>query len=222
VTRREPPGGWGAHDGLIAPIASHYWRALGGRIELEDLMQVGRLGMMRAAEKWDPDLGAWSTYAVLWIRHAIGRYVHDHSRLVRLPVHLQTSQRKAGEFRTERTMRLDAPCGDAGRPFHDVTADLEGADPEQAAIESDLQARLDAALAALPRRDREILTARLAGDWTLPELGEVHQLSRERVRQIQEQALSVVRARVLGPRSAGRVVRMRRAAVARAARRRAA
>lgn len=209
--RREPPGGWAAHEGLIAQVAGRYWRAYGGRrrapgaVEFEDCMQAGRMGMLRAAETWDPARGAWSTYALPWIRHAVGRWCQDNARNVRIPVHLQERLRKAGKLKSPRAERrsLDTPVfggDDEARTLGEMLPANDNATPEDAALEADLQARLDAALATLPPRTRDILQARLSGEWQLAELGKVYGLSRERVRQLQVEAIAHVRERVLGPR----------------------
>lgn len=71
---------------LVAYVARRY-SGLG--VDLEDLIQEGTLGLMKAAEKFDPRKGyKFSTYAHWWIRQAAGRAVADKSRTVRLPAHL--------------------------------------------------------------------------------------------------------------------------------------
>ena len=79
---------------LLVAVAKRY-RGMG--LPIEDLIQEGNLGLIKAAEKFDPDLGyRFSTYAVWWIRQAIQRAVADKSRAIRLPVHMWEKLRKVG------------------------------------------------------------------------------------------------------------------------------
>ncbi|MBR2248132.1 MAG: sigma-70 family RNA polymerase sigma factor [Bacilli bacterium] len=60
----------------------------GRGIDIEDLIQEGNQGLMRAAEKFDVDRGfKFSTYATWWIRQSITRYIADSHRTIRIPVH---------------------------------------------------------------------------------------------------------------------------------------
>jgi RNA polymerase primary sigma factor len=71
---------------LALSIARRY---AGRGLPLEDLMQEGTLGLLRAAERYDPDLGyRFSTYATWWIRQAVRRALVEQGRSVRLPEHL--------------------------------------------------------------------------------------------------------------------------------------
>ena len=57
-----------------------------------DLIQEGNLGLMKAAEKFEPERGfKFSTYATWWIRQSITRAIADQGRTIRIPVHLVES-----------------------------------------------------------------------------------------------------------------------------------
>lgn len=73
---------------LVAKVA--FDRRFRHRMDPEDSVQFGLIGLMRACDKFDPDWGTrFSTYAVWWIRQAISRGIDDVGSTIRLPVHMR-------------------------------------------------------------------------------------------------------------------------------------
>jgi RNA polymerase primary sigma factor len=71
---------------LVVSVAKRY---LGSELSLLDLVQEGNLGLMKAVDRFQYRRGfKFSTYATWWIRQAITRAIADHSRTIRIPVHM--------------------------------------------------------------------------------------------------------------------------------------
>ena len=87
-----------ANAGLVKHIAKRHYYVLkrmttagggvGTILTLQDMIQEGNLGLMKAAERFEPERGfRFSTYATYWIRQRILQSITDSSRVIRLPVH---------------------------------------------------------------------------------------------------------------------------------------
>ena len=64
-------------------------------LQMEDLIQEGNIGLMKAVERYDWQKGCkFSTYATWWIKQAIGQHVLKRKRTIRLPAHAAGLQRK--------------------------------------------------------------------------------------------------------------------------------
>lgn len=226
---------------LVVSIARRYQ---GHGLALLDLIQEGSVGLMRAVDKFDASRGLkFSTYATYWIRQSIGRAIADHSRTVRLPVHLGERLSRLSRLRQELAQQLDreptleelanaagltieqveraeqagltpasldeAHTEDGGGALAEILTDPLQPTPFEEVSESMLQADVQAALSQLSPRERNILRLRYGLDGepmhTLEQIGQRLRLTRERVRQLEHEALRKLRDPSLHPQLQGYV-----------------
>ncbi len=110
-------------------LVSHMAHSLRDRgdLRVEDLIQEGNIGLMRAVDKWDHNRGLkFSTYATYWIYQAMTRARADRGRCIRLPVHVETKLHKVK--RTEQALMRER--GGAPVSAHEV-AEVLGWPPEK-------------------------------------------------------------------------------------------
>lgn len=215
---------------LVIGIARRF---AGKGMPVDDLVQEGTLGLLRAIDKFDPARGfQFSTYAIWWIRQGISRAVLDQGRSVRIPVHLreQTTRLKGAEGRlthrmgrapTRAELAVEVGLSESKvqhlqqqlltdvslqRPLHndgdgelgDNLVDEQALVPFQALETTRLGEHLASALTRLDARSRFVVSAHLGlGGQTPQTLDRISQqlgISRERVRQIEREALQRLRA----------------------------
>lgn len=89
---------------LVVSLAKRYQ---GCGMSLQDLIQEGNLGLMKAAEKFDASKGfRFSTYAAWWINQTIGRALADQSKVIRIPVHMTENINKLRRLSRDLTVTL--------------------------------------------------------------------------------------------------------------------
>lgn len=150
---------------------------------LDDLIQEGNVGLMKAIEHFDPKKNVrFATYAVWWIRAYITRYLKDNRSHVRGGEHERISM---SDF------SLDTPLDDESDSTYMERLEDAGPTPDLSFLKLEQDEEVAAALQRVRRRlgdlGWDILQERLTQDKprTLEELGQRWGVSRERVRQVE-------------------------------------
>lgn len=223
---------------LVISLAKDY---LGHGVPLQDLIQEGNMGLMRAVEKFDYRRGhRLSTYATWWIRQSLNRAVVYQGRTIRLPVHRQAEVQRLHRVKRElskelgreptyeelaarleipvqrvekllqyaqQPVSLDRPVGENGENELADFVESDRPSPAEIVERNSLRNEVRETLKSLPTREARILELRYGlrdgREYSLREVGQRFGLTRERIRQLEQDALhrlrSPERARRLRP-----------------------
>lgn len=195
------------HLGLAWSVARRYHWAVSSSLSLDDLAQAGTLGLLRAADKFDPDRGfRFATYAMWWVRQSIVREIENRGRTVRVPVHAIQELRRAGKPLPCPTRSYDAPLSserNSDTLLSTIANDAPDQEEQVTAMEG--ASRVWSALGALPSRLRRVIVARHFEERTLEDIGSELGVTRERARQLQVKAEARLRKHLGSARSADSV-----------------
>ena len=186
-------------------------------MDLADLISEGNIGLMRAAEEFNPSKKIkFISYAVWWIRQSIMASLNENSRTIRLPSNIIQDQQKQRKVNlnpydedyydkvTEQTLLslpytvdLSQEINDEGDQLIDIIVNKDAMDPETF-LNTDEERKMHVrnALSILNEKERIIIEKYfgLCGvESNLEDLGEEFGCTKERIRQLKEKAMKKLR-----------------------------
>jgi RNA polymerase sigma-B factor len=213
---------------LALPFAGRLARRYHGRGEpLDDLVQVARLGLVKAVNRFNPERGSFTAYAVITINGEIKRHFRDRTWGVHVPRRLRDLSGDLARAREELGARTHRQPTDQelatylALPISDVRAVLastasyrpssinarlgeHGGALEELLGSSDgaldaveYRITLDSLLGRLPERERQIVSMRFYGNLSQVEIGKVFGISQMHVSRLLSQAMTWLRAALL-------------------------
>jgi RNA polymerase primary sigma factor len=219
---------------LVVNIARGY---TGKGLALQDLIEEGNLGLLRAVEGFDPNMNTrFSTYASYWIKQSIKRALVNTAKTIRIPaymVELLAKWRRATNKLTDELGRPPTPeeiakllglpkkklniikkairvnnstpqadQGDQGWSIEEMLHDSRAKTPDTEMVETDDLKHVMVLLEKMDTREATVLRMRFGLNdeepKTLKEIGECLGLTRERVRQIESEALAKLNTSLCG------------------------
>ncbi len=149
---------------------------------IEELVQECRLALLKAATRWDPNRGAFTTCAQWWLRHAMGREPNSGTSGIEVPANAHKAEgTRDAAIRAHRMLSLDVPIGDnTDATFKDT---LESPPDEAEFAPEDLDA-LPALIKRLPEAQRFAIERYYLADKTLQEVGDERGVTRARIGQL--------------------------------------
>jgi RNA polymerase primary sigma factor len=208
---------------LVVSLAREY---AGRGVPLVDLIQEGCIGLLAAAKKYDYTKECrFATYATLWIRQSIKRYLDNQGGLIRVPPHTADQIRRMNaaanalrqatgqdptaeqialecDLDLEKVLRLqqlqpetcslDAPIGEEDT-VGILVEDLRYPQPQEMLVRQALTQTMEKLLSMLPQRENQVLRLHFGLEdgkcYSLAQISTILGVSKERVRQIEKQAM---------------------------------
>jgi len=178
----------------VRRLAERFHKKVGGRLDLEDLIQEGSLGLVIAIRRFEPGRSAFASYASRCIFHKMSRAFASQANLIRWPDHIfwdLFEQNRAGDTDGLPATRKFVELRGSFAPHEEPIA------TDRASINL-LPAAINQVLSdALTEQERDILSRRFGlnghSEHTLEQVSDSYDVTRERIRQIEFDALKKLR-----------------------------